>query len=55
MKNMKKERIMKRGYEKPGGILLLDFTEMQRGGTSCANSQGIAKSIIRAIFTDRKL
>lgn len=28
----KKERIMKRGYEKPEWILLLDFGEMQRGG-----------------------
>lgn len=46
---------MKRGCEKLGGILLLDFAAMLRGGTSCANSHGIAKSIIRAIFTDRKL
>lgn len=32
---MKKERIMKRDYEKWGRILLLDFTEMQRGGKCC--------------------
>lgn len=50
-----KESIMKRGYEKPKEILLLDFSKMQRGGKSRANSHGIAKSIIRAIFTDRKL
>lgn len=52
---MKKKRIMKGGYEKPRRILLQDFTKMQRVGKSCANSHGIAKSIIRAIFTDRKL
>lgn len=47
---MKKERIMKRGYEKPGEIIAGLHSDAG-GGKHCANSHGITKSIIRAIFT----
>lgn len=50
----RKESIMKNGYEKPGEYYCSTTARCRKGGKSRANSHGIAKSIIRAIFTDKK-
>lgn len=55
MRNMKQRQRNEKGlWEKPGCILLPDSAATMRGGTSSANSHGIAKSIRRAISSWQK-